>query len=126
MVTVQNRSKRKPSGGRYKTSAKKKLCQMGRDPTFTQIGERRLKKVRGKAGIIKNRLLRTKKANVLNIKTGKYQVVEIFDVLENSANRHYVRRDIITKGTILQTKIGKARVKSRPAQDGTVNAVLVE
>ncbi len=46
-------------------------------------------------------------------------------MLENAANRHYVRRDIITKGTIIQTKLGKARVTSRPAQDGTVNAVLI-
>ncbi|RLE42359.1 30S ribosomal protein S8e, partial [Candidatus Woesearchaeota archaeon] len=51
MVIIQTRSRRKPSGGRYKHHEKKKLADMGRDPTFTQIGERRLTKVRGKAGI---------------------------------------------------------------------------
>ncbi len=125
MVIIQTRSKRKATGGRYLQNKKKKLADMGRDPTFTMIGERRLTKIRGKAAFIKNRLLRTKKANVLDQKTKKYTVLEIEDVLENTANRNYVRRDIITKGTIIKTKSGNAKVTSRPAQDGTVNAVLV-
>jgi small subunit ribosomal protein S8e len=125
MVIIQTRSRRKLSGGRYHANRGKKLSDFGRDATFTIIGERRLSKVRGKAGYVKNRLLRTNKANVLDQKTRKFQSVEIEDVVENKANRHYVRRDIITKGTIIKTKLGDARVTSRPAQDGTVNAVLV-
>jgi small subunit ribosomal protein S8e len=125
MVIIQTRSTRKPSGGRYKPNKGKKLSELGRDPTFTYIGERRLTKVRGKAASFKNRLLRTNQANVLDQKTKKFQVVEIEDVLENTANRNYVRRDIITKGTIIKTKLGNAKVTSRPAQDGTVNAVIV-
>ncbi|RLF79472.1 30S ribosomal protein S8e, partial [Thermococci archaeon] len=42
------------------------------------------------------------------------------------ANRQYVRRNIITKGAIIQTEIGKAIVTSRPGQDGVVNAVLIK
>ena len=126
MVIIQTRSKRKPTGGRYINSAKKRLADLGRDSTFTIIGDRRVSKVRGRSGVIKSRLLRTKKVNVLNQKTKKYQVLEIEDVLENKANRHYVRRDIITKGTIIKTKLGDARVTSRPSQEGTVNAVLVK
>ena len=125
MVITQTRSKRKPSGGRYKQAKGKKLADQGRDPTFTLLGERRLTNIRGKAGRIKARLLKTNKANILNTKTKKYQVVEIEDVVENAANRNYVRRDIITKGTIIKTKLGNAKVTSRPAQDGTVNAVIV-
>ena len=52
--------------------------------------------------------------------------MEIKDVLENPANPHYVRRDIITKGAIVITDIGKARITSRPGQHGVVNAVLIE
>ena len=125
MVIIQTRSRLKPSGGRYKQREKKKLADMGRDPTFTYIGERRTSSIRGRAAFIKNRLLRTNKANVLDLKTKKYSVLEIEDIVENQANRHYVRRDIITKGTIIKTKSGNAKVTSRPAQDGTVNAVLV-
>ena len=46
-------------------------------------------------------------------------------VTANPANRHYVRRNIMTKGTIIKTDKGDARVTSRPGQDGVINAVLI-
>ncbi|RLF82243.1 30S ribosomal protein S8e, partial [Thermococci archaeon] len=52
--------------------------------------------------------------------------VKIISVVENPANRQYVRRNIVTKGAIVQTEIGKALVTSRPGQDGIVNAVLLK
>jgi small subunit ribosomal protein S8e len=45
--------------------------------------------------------------------------------VENQANIHYVRRNIINKGAIIETNLGKARVTSRPGQTGTINAVLL-
>ncbi|MFB6184110.1 MAG: 30S ribosomal protein S8e, partial [Haloarculaceae archaeon] len=45
---------------------------------------------------------------------------------ENPSNPNYARRNIITKGAIIETSEGRARVTSRPGQDGQVNAVLVE
>ena len=47
------------------------------------------------------------------------------EVVENPANRHFVRRNIMTKGTVIETEKGKARITSRPGQDGTINAVLI-
>ena len=44
---------------------------------------------------------------------------------DNPANRDFARRKIITKGAIIKTKRGNARVTSRPGQNGTVDAVLV-
>ncbi|HID05027.1 MAG TPA: hypothetical protein EYP20_04390, partial [Aigarchaeota archaeon] len=32
----------------------------------------------------------------------------------------------ITKGTIIETELGKAVVTSRPGQDGVINAILLE
>jgi small subunit ribosomal protein S8e len=64
-------------------------------------------------------------ANVA-LEKGKVKKVKITNVLESPANRHYARENIITKGAILETEAGKARVTSRPGQDGTVNAVLLE
>ena len=46
-------------------------------------------------------------------------------VLENPANRHYVRRNIITKGTIVDTEKGKAIITSKPGQEGCINAKLL-
>ena len=57
---------------------------------------------------------------------GKAKKVRIKNVLENPANRHYARENIITKGAIVDTDAGKARITSRPGQDGTANAVLVK
>ncbi|HHC19323.1 MAG TPA: 30S ribosomal protein S8e, partial [Euryarchaeota archaeon] len=33
---------------------------------------------------------------------------------------------IITKGTIIETEVGLARVTSRPGQVGIINAVLIQ
>ena len=45
---------------------------------------------------------------------------------ENPANPNYVRRNLLTKGAIIKTELGNARILSRPGQDGTINAVLTE
>ncbi|MCI4362340.1 MAG: 30S ribosomal protein S8e, partial [Thermoplasmata archaeon] len=40
-------------------------------------------------------------------------------------NPNYVQRNIVTKGAILETELGLVRVRSRPGQDGVVNAVRI-
>ena len=47
-------------------------------------------------------------------------------VRKNASNPNYVRRNIITKGAVIDTDAGRARVTSRPGQDGQVNAVRLE
>ena len=47
-------------------------------------------------------------------------------MVENPANIHYVRRNIITRGAVVDTSAGKARVTSRPGQTGALSGVLVE
>jgi small subunit ribosomal protein S8e len=37
-----------------------------------------------------------------------------------------VRRNIITRGAVVETKLGRARITSRPGQHGVANAVLVK
>jgi len=49
----------------------------------------------------------------------------IENVVSNAANLNYVRRNVITKGAIIDTSEGRARVTSRPGQTGQVSAVLV-
>ena len=125
MVVYQKRSRRKVTGGLYKSSEKKRLANMGFMPTYTKVGERKVKTKKIKGGQLKNILLSINKVNVMNQKTKKSQVTEIFSVIESPANRNFIRRGIITKGTILETKLGKVRVTSRPGQEGTLNGVLV-
>ena len=125
MVITQSRSKRKSTGGRYKPYRMKKLYEKGNLPSLTKIGKRDLKIIRTRGGSLKQRLFNVDVANLLDKKTNTYSKVKIISVTDNPANRHFIRRNIITKGTIIETEKGKAKVTSRPGQDGTVNAVLI-
>lgn len=120
------RSRRKETGGRYREARKKRKYEMGRDPILASIGEEELKKIRVRGGNFKIRVISAKYVNVFDPKTGKTKKAEIKDVLENPANPHYVRRDIITKGAIVLTDVGKVKITSRPGQHGCLNAVLIE
>jgi len=125
MAIHKERSKRKSTGGRIKQSHKKKLHQLGRELIEVKIGEKRVRKIRCRGGTEKQRALVVKEANVLDPKTKKHTKSEILSVKENAANPHYVRRDIVTKGAVVETKAGLARVTSRPGQSGAVNAILI-
>ena len=46
-------------------------------------------------------------------------------VKDNKANLHYMRRNILTKGAVIKTEIGDARITNRPGQDGVINAILL-
>ncbi|MFW5865514.1 MAG: 30S ribosomal protein S8e [Nanoarchaeota archaeon] len=126
MAILQLRSNRKSTGGRYKKPKIRRLARMGRLPVFTKIGPTKHKSVRTIGGGSKEKLLSVEKANLIDPKTKKYALVDIDNVVENPANKHYVRRKILTKGAIIETKKGKARVTSRPGQSGVVNAVLLK
>ena len=120
----QGRSTRKRTGGRLRPIRNRKKHQLGRLPTETQVGEPRFRTVDARGNNEKTRALAT---NVANVNQGGETVeATIEDVVENDANPNYVRRNIITKGAIVSTSEGRARVTSRPGQDGQINAVLVE
>lgn len=117
---------RKPTGGLIKMARKKRKHEIGSLPTHTRIGKEKKKIVRTRGSGKKIRALSVEFANVLDLKTKTAKKVKILDVVENKANPHFVRRGIITKGCIIKTEIGNARVTSRPSQDGVVNAIMIE
>lgn len=118
------RSRRKPSGGLLKPNRKKKRRDRGRDFIPAKIGERKIKKKRARGGNEKIILLSDMYANVsIGNETKK---VKILNVVSNPANPYLARQNIITKGCIIETEIGKAKVTSRPGQHGIINAVLIE
>ncbi len=122
----QGRSRRKPSGGLYRKHRKKRKYELGREQIETLIGERKAKKVRVRGGNYKIKLFMDKYANVYDPKQKKVVKVEIKSVAENPAHVHYARRNVITKGAIIITELGKAKVTNRPSQEGVINAVLIE
>ena len=126
MVIAQTRSKRKVSGGRYISYRKKKLYEGGKAATWTKLGNERKVKEKTKGAGYKFKLLAADTANVVDPSTNKFVKAKITTVVGSPANRHFTRRNIIVKGSIIKTDKGKARVTSRPGQDGVVNAVLVK
>ena len=126
MALWQGRSKRKPSGGMYRPFRKKRKTEIGREVQLATIGKNKTKKVRVRSAHVKIRVLAGEFVNLLNPKTGKVQRTKILNVLENPSNPHYVQRNIITRGAVLKTELGRARVTSRPGQHGVLNAVLME
>jgi small subunit ribosomal protein S8e len=126
MAIMQFRAKRKPTGGKYKNTRVKKLNRMGNSPMLTKVGKKKAIQVNTKGGGEKKKLYAVDVANVYDPKTKKYSIEKIITTSLNPANRHFARRNIITKGSILETAKGKARITSRPGQEGSVNAVLIE
>ncbi|MEK6834888.1 MAG: 30S ribosomal protein S8e [Nanoarchaeota archaeon] len=126
MAIPQARSKRKVSGSRYRSYRKKRLFELGNLPRLTKLGENKIKTVNAKFGKKKKVLLDANIANIYNPKTKKYSKSKIITIVENKANRHFVRRNIMTKGAIIKTEIGNARITSRPGQEPVVNAILIE
>ena len=125
MALWQGRSKRKSTGGRYRPLRKKRRREIAREQQFAFLGAERLKLYRTKGGNRKVRVLGAEFANVLDPRTSTTKKVKIVTVKENTSNPHYVTRNITTRGAVVQTEIGLAKITSRPGQDGVINAVLV-
>lgn len=116
--------KRKPSGGKKRPYRGKRKFEQGSFPVETVLGEPKRKIERRRGNSIKIKVLSEKYACVTDLKTGKTQKAEILRVVKNPANVDYDRRGVITKGSIIETSLGLARVTSRPGQNGVINAVL--
>ncbi|UCF49107.1 MAG: 30S ribosomal protein S8e [Thermoplasmatales archaeon] len=125
MALWQGDSRRSKSGRRIRYARGKRKFEIGRERHLTTIGPTTLKKVRTKGNNRKTRAKTTNIAYVVDPKDNKITKTDVISVVENQANIHYVRRNIINKGAIIETKLGKAKVTSRPGQYGTVNAVLL-
>ncbi|MFO7833539.1 MAG: 30S ribosomal protein S8e [Halohasta sp.] len=120
----QGGSTRKRTGGRLKHFSKKKRYQLGREPAETTVGEPRLQTIDARGTEEKLRALSTNVAQLSE--GGETTEVEIENVVENPSNVNYARRNIITKGAIIETSEGRARVTSRPGQTGQVSAVALD
>lgn len=112
------------SGGRRGRYRDKKKSHLGGVFSSTKVSEKERKE--GKRARGGNTHVRLKRASFVNVVVeGKSRKAKILAVTE-SHNPHYARQNIITKGAILNTDVGKVRVSNRVGQDGVVNGVLVK
>ena len=111
------------SGGRRGKYRDKKLAQMGGEFSSTKVADEPRKETKRKRGGTTR--VKPKRCTFVNVVVGgKSQKVKIEGVIE-SHNPHYARQNIITKGAVLNTSLGKVKVTNRVGQDGIVNGVIV-
>jgi small subunit ribosomal protein S8e len=125
MAVWQGNSKRSKTGRRIRTQRNKRRFEIGRELHVTTIGPLKRRSIRTRGNNKKSRLLTSDVAYVIDPETNKTAKTEIVTVVENTANIHYVRRNIMNKGAIINTKLGKAKITSRPGQSGIITAVLL-
>ena len=126
MARSQARSRRKFTGKKYKYFRKKRKRELERAPIETEIGPEKKKKQRTMGGNFKLKLFSTTFMNVTDPSSNKTSKVKILRFEENEASKDYNRRHIVTKGTVVETELGKAKVTSRPGQHGVLNGVLIQ
>jgi small subunit ribosomal protein S8e len=125
MIT-HGRAHRKPTGGLLNRNRKKMKRDIGRDFLHVKIGVPKKKIIKAYGGNQKIVAMSVETANVTDPHTNTVKKSKIITVKENPANPHYVRMNIITKGAVIETDAGLARVTSRPGQHGVINAVLIK
>jgi small subunit ribosomal protein S8e len=127
MAIWQERARRKPSGGKYHNYRDKRKFAIARQTVLLKIADaEKRSKIRVMGGNTKVKLKTGAFANISDPKTKKIAKSKIITVVENPASRHYTRMSVVTKGAIIDTELGKARVTNSPGQDGMINAVLIE
>jgi len=113
---------KKISGGKYHPSRKSKLYEHHNPARLTLLGKENKQTLKTKGGKQKTVLLSTDKAYVLDKKTNKGKIVKIKAVLLIPSNRYL--KNILMKGAVIDTEMGKAKITNRPGQEGSVSAVL--
>ena len=122
--SIENLYGRKFTGGRKVAMRDRRKFEIDRYPNEAIVGTMETISRRIRGDNVKNALKTAEFANVADPASKKVVRTKILQVVKNSANKDYERRGVITKGALLETESGTARVVSRPGQDGTVNAVL--
>jgi small subunit ribosomal protein S8e len=127
MGVYQGNDLKKITGGKKRAHRKPRKYEIGSYPTETKVAEKDYRIIdRVFGGNIKVRLKYATYANVYNPKAKQWSKTRIIGVVETPANRELARRGIVVKGAIILTELGKAKVVSRPSQDGVINAILIE
>ncbi len=124
--SIESLGGRKFTGGRIIPNRTRKKYEIDRYPNEPVAGTTKnvVRRVRGNN--VKVAFKTSEYANINDKDNKKTVKSKIIRVTKNPANKDYERRGVITKGAVLETEIGLAKVISRPGQDGIINAVLIK
>src|SRR5215211_5084331 len=116
--SIENLGGRKLTGGRKVAMRGRRKFEIDRYPNEAVVGPSQVvaRRIRGN-----NNKVAFKSAEFANVIDQENK-----RVIKNPANRDYERRGVVSKGAIIESENGTARVVSRPGQDGVVNAILIK
>lgn len=115
---------RKITGGKYHKRRKLKLFERLGQENRVVLGSTKRKSLRVKGGNSKTILLKADEVNIMV--DGKAKKAKIVNVEETPQNTFLARQNRLSKGAIIETSLGKARISNRPTQEGQVNAILIK
>lgn len=124
--SIENLAGRKLTGGRKVALRGRRKFEIDRYPNEAVVGSTQTVTRRVRGNNVKAAFKTAEYANVVDQEAKKVSRAKILRVVENPANRDYERRGVISRGAVIETEGGTARVVSRPGQDGIVNAVLIK
>lgn len=124
--SIENLAGRKLTGGRKVAMRGRRKFEIDRYPNEAVVGPTEIVTRRIRGGNVKAAFKTAEFANIIDQESRKVTKTKILRVTKNPANRDYERRGVISKGALIETEGGQARVVSRPGQNGVVNAVLLK
>jgi small subunit ribosomal protein S8e len=124
--SIENLGGRKLTGGRKVAMRGRRKFEIDRYPNEAVVGPSQIVARRIRGNNIKVAFKTAEFANVIDQENNKVTKSKILRVTKNPANRDYERRGVVSKGAVIESESGTARVVSRPGQDGVVNAVLIK
>jgi small subunit ribosomal protein S8e len=125
LARSQARSKRKYTGKKYRQQHKKRKRELERPSMETKIGQEKTKHQRTMGGNSKLKIFSSTFINLTDPATNITKKFKILKFESNPASKDLNRRHILTKGAIVETELGKAKISSRPGQHGVLNAILI-
>lgn len=124
--SLESLAGRKASGGRRVAQRARRKFEIDRYPNEATLGPTITITRRSRGNNMKTALKSAETVNVCDPTSKKTTKFAIIRVTKNPANKDYERRGVISKGALVETEAGTARVISRPGQDGSINAILIK
>ena len=124
--SIENLGGRKLTGGRKVAMRGRRKFEIDRYPNEAVVGPSQVVARRIRGNNSKVAFKSAEFANVIDQENRRVTKSKILRVTKNPANRDYERRGVVSKGAIIESENGTARVVSRPGQDGVVNAILIK
>ena len=100
-ISRNSRHKRRATGGHMPIHKKKRKFEMGRVPTMTKLGAKKVINVRGRGGNIKRRALRCDSGNFAWGSESMASKTRVLDTVYNATNNELVRTKTLVKNTIV-------------------------